>query len=134
MENPSGGEAVLETAKAELERLARELPSAPDGPGKERIRNRIAGLAALAAWGVLLLGGGWLPAVKNREDFAGIFNRPIDGLMMKTDTGKTLRYAVHLRRKNKWLPFVTGYSETDAANGYAGILGQEIDAVRIAFA
>ncbi len=80
------------------------------------------------------LGGGWLPAVKNREDFAGIFNRPIDALMMKTDTGKTLRYAVHLRRKNKWLPFVTGYSETDAANGYAGILGQEIDAVRIAFA
>ncbi len=51
MENPSGGESVLETAKAELERLARELPSAPDGPGKERIRNRIAGLAALAACG-----------------------------------------------------------------------------------
>ena len=54
MENPSGGESVLETAKAELERLARELPSAPDGPGKERIRNRIAGLAAL-----VIAGGVW---------------------------------------------------------------------------
>jgi hypothetical protein len=76
-------------------------------------------------------GGKWLPAVKNREDFAGLFNKPIDGLMMKTDTGKTIHYAVHLRKQNRWLPFVTGYSESDANNGYAGILGQEIDAIKI---
>ena len=36
-----------------------------------------------------------------------------------------------MRRGNRWLPFVTGYSETDSQNGYAGIFGQEIDAVKI---
>nr|DAT96331.1 MAG TPA: N-acetylmuramoyl-L-alanine amidase [Bacteriophage sp.] len=76
-------------------------------------------------------GGKWLPAVTNRKDYAGIFNKPIDGLMMKTDTGKTIHYQVHLRRKNKWLPYVTGFNENDNNNGYAGIIGQEIDAIKI---
>ena len=76
-------------------------------------------------------GGKWLPEVKNREDYAGLFNKPIDGLMMKTDTGVNIYYRVHLRRSNKWLPWVTGYSESDNNNGYAGILGQEIDAIKI---
>ena len=76
-------------------------------------------------------GGKWLPEVKNREDYAGLRNKPIDGLMMRTDTGKTIKYAVHLRSSNRWLPFVSGYDENDFKNGYAGILGQEIDAVKI---
>ncbi len=76
-------------------------------------------------------GGKWLPEVKNREDYAGLYNKPIDGLMMRTDTGKTIKYAVHLRSSNRWLPFVTGYNEKDFNNGYAGIPGQEIDAVKI---
>ncbi len=76
-------------------------------------------------------GGRWLPEVKNREDYAGIFNKPIDALMMRTDTGKTIKYAVHLRRSGRWLPFVTGYNEKDSNNGFAGILGQEIDAIKI---
>ena len=76
-------------------------------------------------------GGKWLPEVKNREDYAGLYNEPIDGLMMKTDTGKTIKYAVHLRRSNRWLPFVSGYDESDFNNGYAGILGQEIDGIKI---
>lgn len=76
-------------------------------------------------------GGYWLPEVKNREDYAGLFNKPIDGLMMRTDTGKTIKYAVHLRRSNRWLPFVSGYDEDDFDNGYAGILGQEIDGIKI---
>ena len=76
-------------------------------------------------------GGRWLPEVKNREDYAGLYNKPIDGLMMKTDTGRTIKYAVHLRRDNRWLPFVTGYSEKDSNNGYAGILGREIDGIKI---
>ncbi len=76
-------------------------------------------------------GGGWLPVVKNRNDYAGLFNKAIDGLMISTDTGKKIKYAVHLRRSNKWLPFVTGYNEADSYNGYAGILGQEIDGVKI---
>lgn len=76
-------------------------------------------------------GGDWLPEVKNREDYAGLFNKPIDGLMMRTDTGKTIKYAVHLRRSNRWLPFVSGYDADDFDNGYAGIIGQEIDGVKI---
>lgn len=76
-------------------------------------------------------GGKWLPEVKNREDYAGLYNKPIDGLMMKTDTGKTIKYAVHLRSSNRWLPFVSGYDEDDFDNGYAGILGQEIDGIKI---
>lgn len=75
--------------------------------------------------------GRWLPEVKNREDYAGLFNKPIDALMMRTDTGKTIKYAVHLRRSNRWLPFVTGYNTADSNNGFAGILGQEIDAIKI---
>ena len=76
-------------------------------------------------------GGKWLPAVVNRSDYAGLYNKPIDGLMMKTDTGKTIRYRAHLRRKNIWLPWVTGYNTKDSDNGYAGILGQEIDGIQI---
>lgn len=75
--------------------------------------------------------GKWLPEVKNREDYAGIFNRPIDAIMLKTDTGEKLSYAVHLRRENRWLPFVDGYSELNSNNGYAGIIGKEIDAIKI---
>ena len=78
-------------------------------------------------------GGKWLPEVKNRTDYAGLFNKPIDGLMMKTDTGAKLYYRVHLRRSTKWLPWVTGYNEKDGYNGYAGIIGQEIDGIQIKF-
>lgn len=76
-------------------------------------------------------GGKWLPEVVNRSDYAGLYNKPIDGLMMKTDTGKTIRYRVHLRRRNAWLPWVTGYNAKDSDNGYAGILGEEIDGIQI---
>lgn len=81
-------------------------------------------------YAVHVKGGKWLPQVTNREDYAGIFNKPIDGLMMKVDKG-TIHYQVHLRKTNKWLPYVTGYNTKDSKNGYAGILGQEIDAIRI---
>lgn len=74
-------------------------------------------------------GGKWLPEVKNRNDYAGIYNKPIDGFMIKGD--KPLRYRVHLRKQNRWLPWVTGYNQNDKSNGYAGILGQEIDAIQI---
>ena len=76
-------------------------------------------------------GGKWYPAVTNRSDYAGVFNKPIDGLMMTTNTGKTIKYRVHLRRTKEWLPWVTGYNEKDHNNGYAGVLGQEIDAIQI---
>ena len=74
-------------------------------------------------------GGKWLPEVKNRNDYAGIYNKPIDGFMIKGD--KPLQYRVHLRQQNRWLPWITGYNQKDKNNGYAGILGQEIDAIQI---
>ena len=76
-------------------------------------------------------GGKWLPEVKNRSDYAGIFGRAIDGIMMKTNLGKTLRYRVHLKKNQRWLPWVTGYDTNDANNGFAGILGQEIDGIQV---
>lgn len=75
--------------------------------------------------------GKWLPEVKNKEDYAGLYNKPIDALMMRTDTGKTIKYCVHLRRSNRWLPYVSGYDSCDFDNGYAGIIGQEIDGIKI---
>lgn len=75
-------------------------------------------------------GGKWLPEVRNREDYAGLYNKPIDAFMIKSDV-RQLTYRVHLRRSNKWLPWVTGYNQNDSTNGYAGILGQEIDAIQI---
>jgi len=74
--------------------------------------------------------GKWLPEVKNRTDYAGLYNKPIDGFMIKSDT-KQLTYRVHLRRQNRWLPWVTGYNTKDSNNGFAGIIGQEIDGVQI---
>ncbi len=76
-------------------------------------------------------GGSWLSEVTNRSDYAGIKGKPIDGLSMKTDTGRTIHYRVHLRTTGEWLPYVTGYNTSDSDNGYAGTLGQEIDAVQI---
>ncbi len=73
--------------------------------------------------------GKWLPEVKNRTDYAGLYNKPIDGWMIRADY--PIKYRVHLRRKNKWLPWVTGYSTKDSNNGYAGIIGQEIDAIQV---
>ncbi len=74
-------------------------------------------------------GGRWLPEVTDRKDFAGILGKHIDGLMMKSNNG-TVRYRVHILGKN-WLPWVTGYNEKDYNNGYAGIIGQVIDAIQI---
>ena len=72
-----------------------------------------------------------MPEVKNRLDYAGIFGRAIDGIMMKTNLGKTLKYRVHLKKNQRWLPWVTGYDTNDSNNGFAGILGQEIDGIQV---
>ena len=71
----------------------------------------------------------WLPEVVNRTDFAGLKGRPIDGFAIIGD--KALEYRVHLRKRNMWLPWVTGYDTMDANNGFAGILGHPIDAIQI---
>ena len=73
----------------------------------------------------------WLPEVKNREDYAGNLGQPIDAVAFRTDTGRTIKYAVHEKKSGRWLPPVTGYNVNDSRNGYAGNFGRDIDAVRI---
>lgn len=74
----------------------------------------------------------WLPEVKNRNDYAGIKGRPIDGFMIRCDSSKyKISYRVHLRKKDLWLDWVEGYSEKDPENGFAGIIGEPIDALQM---
>ncbi len=71
---------------------------------------------------------GWLPEVKNLEDYAGWENSPITGLAIKVDKG-SVKYRVHVKGGN-WLPYVTGCNINDSKNGYAGN-GKVIDAIEV---
>lgn len=75
--------------------------------------------------------GRWLPEVKNRKDYAGNLGQPIDGVMIRCTKG-TIHYQVHIKG-GSWLGDITGYNASDSKYGYAGILGKEIDAIRIWF-
>lgn len=72
--------------------------------------------------------GYWLPVVKGTYDYAGNLSNDIDGVAIKT--GK-YKYQVHIKTSNRWLPYVTGYNTKDKYNGYAGNIGETIDAIRI---
>ncbi len=65
----------------------------------------------------------WLPVVQGRANYAGNLGNSIDGLQIEN-----AKYRVHLVN-GKWLPWVTKWDDTNS--GYAGIFGQEIDAVQI---
>lgn len=71
---------------------------------------------------------GWLPEVKNLEDYAGWENSPITDVAIRVDRG-TIRYRVHVNGGN-WLPYVTQYNINDIINGYAGN-GRVIDAIEV---
>ena len=70
---------------------------------------------------------GWLPEVKNLEDYAG-FTGAVTDVAVRVSAG-SVKYRVHIKGGN-WLPYVTGCSINDAVNGYAGN-GLEIDAVEV---
>jgi len=70
----------------------------------------------------------WLPAVNGMSDYAGNLPNDMDAIAIKTSKYK---YRVHIKGGG-WLPWVTGYNTKDATNGYAGNLGQVIDAIQIA--
>lgn len=70
---------------------------------------------------------GWLPEVKNLEDYAGWENSPITGLAIRVDKG-SIKYRVHIKGK-RWLPYVTGYDINDFNNGFAGDGVNAIDCV-----
>lgn len=61
---------------------------------------------------------GWLPEVKNLEDYAGYQNSPVVSVAIKVSKG-TIKYRVH-NKGGKWLPYVNGYNINEFTNGYAG--------------
>lgn len=71
---------------------------------------------------------GWLPIVKNNEDYAGWENSPITDVAIKVDKG-SVKYRVHIKG-GEWLPYVTGFDTNDIENGYAGD-GRVIDAIEV---
>lgn len=71
---------------------------------------------------------GWLPEVKNLEDYAGWENAPIVGVAIRVDKGKVW-YQAHIKGKG-WLSKVTGYNINDFYNGWAGD-GRTIDCIRV---
>ena len=71
---------------------------------------------------------GWLPEVKNLDDYAGYNNDSISCVAIKVDKG-SIRYRVHILGGN-WLGWVTGYNINDYMNGYAGN-GYTIDCIQI---
>lgn len=77
---------------------------------------------------VRTLQDGWLPEVKNLNDFAGIENHPITDVAIKVDKG-TIWYRVHVKGGG-WLGKIYGYNIKDSAKGYAGD-GKIIDAIQI---
>lgn len=71
---------------------------------------------------------GWLPEVKNLDDYAGEGKHTIIDFMVRVDKG-SVWYQAHIKG-GRWLPKVTGYNEKDFYNGYAGE-SKPIDCVRI---
>lgn len=71
---------------------------------------------------------GWLPEVKNLEDYAGWEDSPITGVAMKVDRG-SIKYRVHVKGGN-WLGWITKYDINDYENGYAGN-NKPIDVVEV---
>lgn len=69
------------------------------------------------------VGGSWLPDVKNLTDYAGLENRPIDGIRASVSRGH-IRYRVKLIG-GRWLPWVTDRED------YAGLYGRHIDCVQM---
>ena len=72
---------------------------------------------------------GWLPEVKNLEDYAGWQGSPIIDFMVRVDKG-SVWYQAHVKGGN-WLSKVTGYNTNDYYNGYAGDDKNPIDCLRI---
>lgn len=72
--------------------------------------------------------GGWLPEVKNLEDYAGLDGEPITDVAIKVSDGD-IKYRVHVMG-GCWLDYVTGYDMYDDENGYAGD-SVPIDAIEV---
>lgn len=74
--------------------------------------------------------GYWLPVCKSFNEYAGNLPNDIDAIAIKSTK---LKYRVHLLKSKRWLGWVTGYNTSDWKNGYAGNIGESIDAIQIAY-
>lgn len=72
---------------------------------------------------------GWLPEVKNLQDYAGIEQDPFTAIAIRVDKG-SLWYRVHVT-SGKWYNKITGYNINDINNGYAGDGSTPIDAITV---
>lgn len=75
---------------------------------------------------VHLVGGSWLPEVKNLTDYAGVKGRAIDGIRVRVSNGH-VRYRVKCVGDRNYLPWVRDIED------YAGIYGRAIDSVQMEF-
>ncbi len=89
------------------------------GGGKTKLRAHVKG----GPWLAEVTDGGF--GSKNSE-YAGIKGRGIDAIMIWSEYGDAT-YRAHIKGGD-WLPWVQGY-DIHSYNGYAGILGKEIDAI-----
>lgn len=79
-------------------------------------------------------GGSWLSEITKWDNtsngYSGIKGKSIDAVMIKAN-GYKIEYRVHLKKSNRWLNWISGYNTKDAIKGYAGNIGQEIDAIQM---
>ncbi len=66
----------------------------------------------------------------NTKGYAGVLGKAMTAFMAKPSVG-TLQYRVHLRDGKRWLNWIEGYDVNDSRKGYAGNIGQAIDAVQM---
>lgn len=66
----------------------------------------------------------------NAKGYAGVQGKNMTAFMASASKGR-LHYRVHLQKENRWLGWVDGYDAKDKKNGYAGNIGQAIDAVQM---
>lgn len=97
----------------------------------------ITGLMAKSSKGVLryrvhLVGKGWLPWVRNYEDYAGCIGQDIDAVQAQLlgVKGYDVQYRVATKSSSKWYGWCTGLTD-DSGDGYAGVFGKPIDRIQM---
>ena len=105
-------------------------------PNVKFTENNYAGVFGISIDGIYIdnlkyrvkVDGRWLPEVTGRNDYAGIIGRPITDVAINGN----IRYRVHIKNNNTWLPWVDGndYNINNKEKGYAGN-GTIIDAIEI---
>lgn len=74
--------------------------------------------------------GKWQDEVRGLEDYAGIENKAISGVMVRVPN-HTVKVRVRRRGTSSYLGWVSGYDHNDSNNGFAGILGKAIDRLQM---